>query len=290
MRREERRQMLEEFERREREAPTQHSLLQIKTAITRYPTINYVQPFTNEEIMEGKKCLLNHMRRTEEAEKMRQARIEISSAKKGRRTTSKNRFQLNVKETNNNTAEAARDHLNDSKSVMEAQVNGAATQDEVKSQEDQKVEELKPRQRAMGGVWIDSSDFPHAFQHVIVYHNLNRFENREVYDDVWADGSQPFLPNEKDIYLKLELDDEAFAKYKEDNGIDPEITIEELQRDMPDQIFSGEGFLPGERKRKLWGPDQLLLSYTPNPTKSPSMTMPRYFMRFASKELPEGVS
>jgi len=49
--------------------------------------------------MEGKKCLLNHMRRTEEAEKMRQTRIEISSAKKGRRVTSKNRFQLNVKET-----------------------------------------------------------------------------------------------------------------------------------------------------------------------------------------------
>ena len=71
MRREERRLMLEEFERREKEAPSQYSLLQIKTAITRYPTINYVQPFTNEEIMEGKKCLLNHMRRTEEAEKMR---------------------------------------------------------------------------------------------------------------------------------------------------------------------------------------------------------------------------
>lgn len=92
MRREERRLVLEEIERKEREAPSQYSLLQIKTAITRYPTINYVQPFTNEEIMEGKKCLLNHMRRTEEAEKMRQARIEISSAKKGRRTTSKNRF------------------------------------------------------------------------------------------------------------------------------------------------------------------------------------------------------
>ena len=80
----------------------------------------------------------------------------------------------------------------------------------------------------MGGVWIESSDFPHAFQHVIVYHNLNRFENREVYDDVWADGSQPFLPNEKDVYLKLELDDEAFAKYKEDNNLDPEMTLEEL--------------------------------------------------------------
>ena len=63
-RREERKAALEEFERREREPPRQYQLLQIKTAVTRYPTINYIQPFTNEEIMEGKKCLLNHMKRT----------------------------------------------------------------------------------------------------------------------------------------------------------------------------------------------------------------------------------
>ena len=42
MRREERKLMLEEIERKEREAPKQYSLLQVKTAVTRYPTINYV--------------------------------------------------------------------------------------------------------------------------------------------------------------------------------------------------------------------------------------------------------
>lgn len=68
MRREERKMVLEEFERREREPPKQYSLLQLKTAVRNYPTINYVQPFTNEEIMSGKKCLLNHLRRTPEAE------------------------------------------------------------------------------------------------------------------------------------------------------------------------------------------------------------------------------
>ena len=91
--------MMEEIERKEREPPKQYSLLQLKTAVTRYPTINYVQPFTNEEIMAGKKCLLNHMRRTPEAEKARQLQIEISSAKK-RRVTSKSRFTLNVRDTN----------------------------------------------------------------------------------------------------------------------------------------------------------------------------------------------
>lgn len=45
------------------------------------------------------------MRRTEEAEKARQAQIEISSAKK-RRVTSKGRFALNVRETNVNEGAA----------------------------------------------------------------------------------------------------------------------------------------------------------------------------------------
>ena len=94
----------------------------------------------------------------------------------------------------------------------------------------EKQEELKPRQRAMGGVWIETSDFPHAFQHVIVFHNMNRFENREVYEDVWLDGSQPFINNEKDVYLKLELDEEAFRKYKEDNNIDANMSLADLQR------------------------------------------------------------
>ena len=89
--------MLEEFERREQEAPKQYSLLQLKTAVTRYPTINYVQPFTNDEIMSGKKCLMNHMRRTPEAEEARQALIEVSSAKKRRTTSKNNRFSLDVR-------------------------------------------------------------------------------------------------------------------------------------------------------------------------------------------------
>ena len=189
MRREERKQMLEDIERKEKEAPKQYSLLQIKTAITRYPTINYVQPFTNEEIMAGKKCLLNHMRRTEEAERARQAQIEISSAKK-RRTTSKSRFTLNVRETNGTVNAESEAAANDSKQMPDLNNAAAANGDEANpDEEEKKHEELKPRQRAMGGVWIETSDFPHAFQHVIVFHNMNRFENKEVYEDAWLDGS-----------------------------------------------------------------------------------------------------
>ena len=57
---------------------------------------------------------------------------------------------------------------------------------------------------------------------------MNRFANQEVYEDAWLDGSQPFVCNEKDVYLKLELDDDAFKKFKEDNGLDSEMTLTDL--------------------------------------------------------------
>ena len=106
--------------------------------------------------------------------------------------------------------------------------NNAAGVDANPDEEGENQEDLKPRQRAMGGVWIETSDFPHAFQHIIVFHNMNRFTNREIYEDAWLDGSQPFINNEKDVYLKLELDEEAFRKYKEDNNLDANLTLADL--------------------------------------------------------------
>ena len=86
--------------------------------------------------MEGKKCLLNHMRRTEEAEKMRQARLEMSSTKKrAGRQTSKSRFTLNVRETNTTEIERERT-LNDSKVAAPHEANAAA--EDGKSEEDHK--------------------------------------------------------------------------------------------------------------------------------------------------------
>jgi len=69
------------------------------------------------------------------------------------------------------------------------------------------------------------------------------------------------------------------------------MTLAELQRDQSpgEEEVKGENVLPGEIARKLWGPDQVLLSYSPHPTKCPVETIPRYFMRFESVEFPEGL-
>lgn len=32
-----------------------------------------------------------------------------------------------------------------------------------------------PKSRAAGGIWLTQSDFPHAFQNIIIYHNIKKY-------------------------------------------------------------------------------------------------------------------
>ena len=63
MRRDQRRKDQEEREKREQEPPAQHTFIKIKTSIGKHPVIDYLSTFTNDEITEGKKHLLNRWRR-----------------------------------------------------------------------------------------------------------------------------------------------------------------------------------------------------------------------------------
>ena len=58
-RKEEKKREMEEIERREREPPKQYTMVKIKTAVGRYPVMNYLSQFTADEIHEAKRCLLN---------------------------------------------------------------------------------------------------------------------------------------------------------------------------------------------------------------------------------------
>ena len=248
VRREEKKSILDEFERKDREPPKQYQLLQIKTAVTRYPTINYIQPFTNEEIMEGKKCLLNHMKRSEAAEVTRKNLIEMSTTKKRHRSNSKQgRFALNIeKATIPTTPEKQERAITPNRDADPAGSDDA---------DKEKTEVLNPKKRAPGGVWIQAADFPHSFEHMIVYHNMNRFQHNEIYNDVWTEAATPFLSNEKDVYLKLELDEETFDKYKEDNNLPAETTLADIVKSQEEEDVQHADGLPGEVKLKTWSPD-----------------------------------
>ena len=63
MRREKRRNEQEERDKKEKDPPVQYSFVKIKTSIGKYPVINYLSIFTNDEIIEVKKYFINRWRR-----------------------------------------------------------------------------------------------------------------------------------------------------------------------------------------------------------------------------------
>ena len=57
---------------------------------------------------------------------------------------------------------------------------------------------------------------------------MAKFQHNELYTELWTQGNQPFTSNEKDIYIKLELNEESLAKYKEERGLDSSLTLQDI--------------------------------------------------------------
>ena len=158
--------------------------------------------------------------------------------------------------------------------------------DSIEHEEEMK-EEVQPKARALGGVWLHSTDFPHSFTNIIVYHNMSKYSNRVLHTDVWNNVEEPYTADEKDIYLKLELDEEAFAKYKEDNSLDAEMPLEEMHRviSMDKNLEDMPSVYPGEKFYKTMSPDKLVVAFAPQPTKGPYDVLPRYMCRLQTVDL-----
>jgi len=150
-------------------------------------------------------------------------------------------FAISVSNLSPTRVEEEMNQLNQpSVSILEAASND--------DNDEQKKEETSPRVRAAGGVWLHSSDFPHSFTNVIVYHNMNRCANAQVHNDVWSEVDQPYTANEKDVYLRIDLDEDAFSAYKESNGLNPELSMEEVAQIMSaGEEQSTKGLFPGEQ-------------------------------------------
>jgi hypothetical protein len=58
-----------------------------------------------------------------------------------------------------------------------------------------------------------------------VYHNLRRYQNVEVHQDIWSSPDDPYNANEKEIYIKLETDPEAIEKVNQEEREERNIGI-----------------------------------------------------------------
>jgi hypothetical protein len=113
--------------------------------------------------------------------------------------------------------------------------------------EEEKKEETKPVQRPLGGVWLNSSDFPFAFTDVIVYHDMTKYKHKFTHSDLWSEVDQPYIPDEKEYYIKMELDEEAFDQYKQQHGYDGDMNVEEMQAKIEEDLQQETlpGYFPG---------------------------------------------
>jgi len=206
-RREQRRKEQEERERKEQEPPTPHAFVKIKTSIGKHPVINYLSTFTNDEVMEGKKHLLNRWRR--DPVRPWPAR----SPSPGRRGAGEAaRFKLDVNEAQPGSEEVKQDGAEPKTPSKPGQAGSGPA--------------LQPRPRAPGGIWLTQSDFPHAFQHIIVYHNPTKYSHTEIHQDIWENREEPYISNQSEVYIKLELDAEAAQRVQQQESYYAKIGIQ----------------------------------------------------------------
>lgn len=246
MRKELKQRELEDYERREQLAPKQYSLVKIKTSVGRYPSINYISLFTADEIHEAKKCLLNLLKRPigTYAPGSPYASPDKKRGKQG------GAFALNIQTASQESPDRH---------------PAAVAEDDAG-----KRELADPKTRAPGGVWVEAGDFPHSFTNFIVYHNTAKMSHVTSHTDKWIDHATPYICNEKDVVIRLEVDEDAYK-----------LQLAEATSGQR----NGDSFqLPGYQEARAPDLDQVLIAYSPHPTNKTHEVLPRYLMSITQLE------
>lgn len=143
-----------------------YKLLKIKTAVTNIPVLNVDCGFLATEIDEARLRLLNQDYFQHK---------ELNAFEKLMEEEDKELFDprdSNIEESKHDEQVSNYDHL------------------------------TQPNQRAQGGVWISSDDFPYAFSEFIIYHHINFYSYNHLLDDLWKDHSIPYTHNQDyDVWI-----------------------------------------------------------------------------------------
>jgi len=84
----------------------------------------------------------------------------------------------------------------------------------------------------------------------------------------------------------MTVDEELFKKFKEENGFEASMTLEQAMKQMNADIVKSSwdalDGLPGEKKKTRADPNTLLVAFSPYPTACPYPVLPRYFAKIKS--------
>jgi len=133
-----------------------------------------------------------------------------------------------------------------------------------------------------------------------VYHNPTKYTHTEIHQDIWENHEEPFVSNQNEVYIKLELDAEAVERVKQEESYYAKIGVQgspSLPPDgAPDQLADAEEAkeegagevagssaggppLPGERAKPAPEHDNILIACAPYPNSKAQDGLPRYLTR-----------
>ncbi|CAI2360433.1 unnamed protein product [Moneuplotes crassus] len=225
-------------------APIQYKLLKIRTSVGNYPILNVNAPFTNSEIKLANKCRLNGWERPP-------PEFDPNFVPEQSPTKDNNTFKLDITP------------------IKEENETGDKVDENEENKEEENKDEKKayePRTRAPGGIWLQASDFPYCFQYFIIFHNEQKIKHRNMHRDVWTMPKKPYVANEDDVYIRVREMNEEEKKAEE------EAQPEEDPSEETEQYKNIEDYKKDDKKR-------VLVSFTPNPTKTDAERLPRYYCR-----------
>jgi hypothetical protein len=91
----------------------------------------------------------------------------------------------------------------------------------------------------------------------------------------------------------MTVDEDLFKKYKEENGLEASMTLDQamkkIQADVAKDSWDEMDGLPGEKKKPKANPNTLLVAFSPYPTAGPYPVLPRYFARIKSLDASQAI-
>ena len=131
-----------------------------------------------------------------------------------------------------------------------------------------------------------------------MYHNLKKYTHNELHQDIWEKATEPYISNDKEIYIKLELDPEAAEKVEQERRLNKNIGIQKppsaedsADQDAEEHKEAEEGAgeatgrqsehapLPGEIEKPEPQHDDIIIACAPYPTNKAHAVLPRYLTR-----------
>ena len=172
-----------------------YQFIKIKTSAANFPILNFVCPFSQDEIKLAKKCILNKQEKPADYDQ----RFSLFLQEIKRAHTKVEPKQENVKEVNKSN-EITKENISE---ISKNEDNELNEEDKKEEEEEKEKVLLEPKTRSPGGLWMEAMDFPTCFQYVLAYYNPRMFKSKSILNDLWSNSNECFIPNFQQHYLEI---------------------------------------------------------------------------------------